>query len=234
VDDSAFLAAILARPDDDAPRLVWADALDEVGDPRGEFVRAQCELARLGPGPGAPCRGLTPAEREYHLAHCAPCRFPRVAWEALRRRERELLDAYEAMWVAFLPESFHQPCGSPGVPYHHDWEFRRGFVEEITCAAADWLGGPCGWCEERGHSTAHYWDRCPACIGTGHTPGHADDLIAACPLRRVRLTTLPTAHVPEFNALRDWKKPLEWGGDLRDSLAAQWPGIAFELPATGP
>lgn len=38
-----LLAACLAAPDDDAPRLVWADA---VGGERGELVVIQCRLAR--------------------------------------------------------------------------------------------------------------------------------------------------------------------------------------------
>lgn len=40
---------VLARPDDDAPRLVYADWLDERGNPRGEFIRLQCALCRLTP-----------------------------------------------------------------------------------------------------------------------------------------------------------------------------------------
>jgi uncharacterized protein (TIGR02996 family) len=44
----AFLAAIADRPDDDLPRLVYADWLDENGDPdRAEFIRCQIELAKL-------------------------------------------------------------------------------------------------------------------------------------------------------------------------------------------
>lgn len=43
----AFLQAIHANPDDDAPRLMYADWLTERGDVRGEFIRLQCELARL-------------------------------------------------------------------------------------------------------------------------------------------------------------------------------------------
>jgi uncharacterized protein (TIGR02996 family) len=39
-----FLQAILDDPDDDALRLVYADWLEEQGDPRAEFIRAQCEL----------------------------------------------------------------------------------------------------------------------------------------------------------------------------------------------
>ncbi len=42
-DCAAFLAAIAARPDDDLPRLVFADWLDEHGHPdRAAFVRLQC------------------------------------------------------------------------------------------------------------------------------------------------------------------------------------------------
>ncbi|HEY1379134.1 MAG TPA: TIGR02996 domain-containing protein [Gemmataceae bacterium] len=42
-DRAAFLAAIAARPDDDLPRLVFADWLDEHGEAdRAAFVRLQC------------------------------------------------------------------------------------------------------------------------------------------------------------------------------------------------
>src|SRR5262245_52142937 len=43
----AFLQAILENPDDDTPRLVYADWLEERDDPRGEFIRVQCRLAEL-------------------------------------------------------------------------------------------------------------------------------------------------------------------------------------------
>src|SRR5262245_56023697 len=41
----AFLQAILAQPDDDHLRLIYADWLEERGDPRGEFIRLQIALA---------------------------------------------------------------------------------------------------------------------------------------------------------------------------------------------
>ena len=45
--DAALLAVIRAAPADDAPRLVYADWLDEHGQPeRAEFIRVQIELAR--------------------------------------------------------------------------------------------------------------------------------------------------------------------------------------------
>src|SRR5262245_7718189 len=47
-DRDALLRAIYETPDDDAPRLIYADWLDENGDPRqAEFIRVQVELARL-------------------------------------------------------------------------------------------------------------------------------------------------------------------------------------------
>jgi uncharacterized protein (TIGR02996 family) len=43
-----LLAAVLANPEDDSPRLVYADWLEENDDvDRARFIRAQCELARL-------------------------------------------------------------------------------------------------------------------------------------------------------------------------------------------
>jgi uncharacterized protein (TIGR02996 family) len=46
--DDALLQAILESPDDDTPRLVNADFLDEHDDPdRAEFIRVQSLLARL-------------------------------------------------------------------------------------------------------------------------------------------------------------------------------------------
>lgn len=43
-DEAALLAAILAHPDEDTPRLMFADWLDEHGQPeRAEFIRIQCD-----------------------------------------------------------------------------------------------------------------------------------------------------------------------------------------------
>jgi uncharacterized protein (TIGR02996 family) len=49
-DRDALLAAICAEPDEDTPRLAFADWCDEYGEPdRAAFVRAQVELARTPP-----------------------------------------------------------------------------------------------------------------------------------------------------------------------------------------
>jgi uncharacterized protein (TIGR02996 family) len=45
--EEAFLEAILAEPRDDVPRLVFADWLEEQGDPRGEWLRVVTRLDLL-------------------------------------------------------------------------------------------------------------------------------------------------------------------------------------------
>ncbi len=47
VTEAAFLKAIREEPTEDAHRLAFADWLIDNGNPRGEFIAVQCELARL-------------------------------------------------------------------------------------------------------------------------------------------------------------------------------------------
>jgi uncharacterized protein (TIGR02996 family) len=50
--DDAFLADIIEHPDDDSLRLIYADYLEEHGQPdRAALIRTQCELAGLPDGP---------------------------------------------------------------------------------------------------------------------------------------------------------------------------------------
>src|SRR5438128_1796682 len=75
--EAAFLDAILAEPDNDTPRLVFADWLDDRGDmadrARAELIRVQCELVRWVPD----LRRRT----------------------ELQRREEELIQAHAQYWV---------------------------------------------------------------------------------------------------------------------------------------
>ncbi len=45
-EDDAFIRTIVDSPGDDLPRLVYADWLDERGDPRGAYLRAELEWAK--------------------------------------------------------------------------------------------------------------------------------------------------------------------------------------------
>jgi uncharacterized protein (TIGR02996 family) len=77
----ALLQAVIAEPEEEAPRLIYADWLDEQGRPedtdRAEFIRLQVELAHA----------KEEAARAKHL----------------RRREEELWDARQQEWLAHLP-----------------------------------------------------------------------------------------------------------------------------------
>jgi uncharacterized protein (TIGR02996 family) len=75
-EEQAFLSRVRDYPDDDGPRLIFADWLDEQGDPRGEFIRIQCAIARL------------------------PHDDPRRA--ELQQREQALFDSHQHEWTARL------------------------------------------------------------------------------------------------------------------------------------
>src|SRR5262249_55733501 len=47
--EEAFLVALREAPDDDALRCIYADWLEERGDPRAEFLRGECLLAGVSP-----------------------------------------------------------------------------------------------------------------------------------------------------------------------------------------
>jgi uncharacterized protein (TIGR02996 family) len=84
----SFLQAIREQPHDDAPRLIFADWLEERGDPRGEFVRLQCQRVRLAVHD--PLRATAMAQEEERLLRqhrsrwLGPLDQRGVAWEFSR------------------------------------------------------------------------------------------------------------------------------------------------------
>jgi uncharacterized protein (TIGR02996 family) len=59
-----LMARVLEAPDDDQPRMVLADWLQQQGDPRGELIAVQLEAAQTPPGKTVPKRLR---DREEHL-----------------------------------------------------------------------------------------------------------------------------------------------------------------------
>jgi uncharacterized protein (TIGR02996 family) len=49
-EEAAFIDAIYASPEDEVPRLIYSDWLDERGDARGSYLRAELEHHRNSPG----------------------------------------------------------------------------------------------------------------------------------------------------------------------------------------
>jgi uncharacterized protein (TIGR02996 family) len=84
-DEDALLLGIIENPDADAPRLVYADWLEERGkQERAEFIRVQCELAKLPEGDPRRAR-LEPRERRLLKKHkkewSGPLRGLASSWE---------------------------------------------------------------------------------------------------------------------------------------------------------
>ena len=80
--EEVFLQSIIEAPDDDLPRLAYADWLEEQGHPRGEFIHVQIDLARL------------PADDPRRLN--------------LHRREQELLQRHAWEWAEPLGERIRE------------------------------------------------------------------------------------------------------------------------------
>src|SRR4051794_10352800 len=99
----ALLSGILADPEDDGPRLVYADWLEEHGEAdRAEFIRLQCRLATTGEDD--PQRAAL-QERAYSLEaeHREEWRQEAPGWVRRRARfERGFIGYVEAtakLWV---------------------------------------------------------------------------------------------------------------------------------------
>jgi uncharacterized protein (TIGR02996 family) len=198
-----FLRAILADPDDDAPRLIFADWLEDVDcrhpfglDPEcAEFIRVQCELTAKYPGwEGQPAGDSLLADGPY---------------ATLRRREKELLLATKpGQWSGF-PAEFT-------LLHTVFYQFRRGFVHWLRCEACDWLAHADSilaaqpvrevvlttWPVALGQDGEWY-------LMTG-SPGGG----------YVRKTGVKLPK-PTFDGL---------GTNVRDILAAEWPDVTFTLP----
>ncbi|MGN6547127.1 MAG: TIGR02996 domain-containing protein [Aureliella sp.] len=78
LDDNPFAEEVRTHPHDDTPRLIFADFLEDSGNPQGEFIRVQVSLGQLLKN--------DPARTQLEL------------------RERELIEAYGEQWLEPLRE----------------------------------------------------------------------------------------------------------------------------------
>ena len=119
-----LLRAVLADPQNDAPRRAYADFLAESSRPadqaRAEFIHLQLDLARQ-PGDSP-------------------------SWITRFGRERELLERYRAAWEKPLRDLFRPALSSPGrwLKSHLFgsgglWGFHRGFIEHVLAPAPTFL-----------------------------------------------------------------------------------------------
>jgi uncharacterized protein (TIGR02996 family) len=117
-EDPILLAAVLAAPHDDAPRLAYADWLaglpDEADQRRAEFIRLQIQLAR------EPFAGPIGADPNVELVR-------RARWLQSDARERELRELRASAWAV------------PVAALVNGYAFDRGFIARVTLPAADFL-----------------------------------------------------------------------------------------------
>jgi uncharacterized protein (TIGR02996 family) len=109
--EAALLRAIAAHPDEDTPRLVFADYLDELGTPeaagRAEFIRLHVRAAHLPP-------------RDLH------------SFNATVDRIDQLLCAWDAVWQRDMPNGFRPLSG-----YRRGFPYRAAAPASAILAAAD-------------------------------------------------------------------------------------------------
>lgn len=252
-DCDAMLKGVLMSPADDLPRLVLADWLEERGqEDRAEFIRVQCEIARLEES-GEACE-IDPDEG--HTCCEEPCPVCRSVEEYVQLEQRavELLGGdYGRNWRHWAGAAIEL---IPNGAYYYDHltfrgrfvlTFCRGFVAEVTCTAEDWLANADAlyWhpeqtvdCERCGGTGIRGWVTaigCKSCgggrqrqrghwQGTGRVPRPFPGG-GVQPLTDVRLTT--------------WLEPYAWelrGSDTRFMRTtfthSRWPGITFHRPGS--
>lgn len=169
-DRELLLKAVLANPEEDLPRLMYADEIEESEPARAEFIRLQCELAKtpewLDRSETKSLKGATLDPGGYSITLREP--FARQAdsttiyktddktltlyWREQNPEYRRLQErASELLTVDYPPAIGLRTRWRNGVSegnpyawvgeagYAMDWcEFRRGFVESVTCSGADW------------------------------------------------------------------------------------------------
>jgi uncharacterized protein (TIGR02996 family) len=210
----AFLRAILDNPDDDLPRLIYADWLDEHGDAaRAEFIRVQIERARLS------------ADDERQ--------------DALAAREKELLIRYGPEWglpFELRGQVFRRgfveavTADTPQFLRRADAIFRQQPVSDLSLLDAARYNGPLAGCEHL---------RRIRCLKTeaGGLPGVVGALIGSRPPRRLqtlRLFNFHSTYTPRvletdtdvFDGLTELEIVVERFTDEEASLLANTPHLA--------
>lgn len=239
----SFIAAVIAAPDDDLPRLQFSDWLDERGDERGEFIKVQIELEGMEDEARA-VAGMQYVDPLFVAHRHATFRgrpISKELWDRiwrcqeLQRREQTLLRLNEH-WDCLPQPSFAILSGEHRRGYN-ERHFRRGFVESIVVESATWFN-------------------------------HHEAILSQNPLKEVTLTTYPEITFRErddetlqariiyattniggkryvssgavsLQSLRDHRHTNPIGlardalaSDMRRNILSQWPNlkIKYEVP----
>lgn len=189
-DCDELLLAVHRRPYDDLPRLVYADAVEEVDPERAEFIRLQVALARLGSLPFASCRSFAVNMRPHErCGRCVPCQDMNRAAGLLGRHAAEWAGDWigerVAAFRAFGEVLFRRKNTAPTLA-DIEVTFHRGFVNAIRCHLGDLFGPSCSACRGFGTVDPHRGDfrRCTTCQGQPLSGNTARVVFARHPVTR--------------------------------------------------
>jgi uncharacterized protein (TIGR02996 family) len=190
----AFMRTILANPDDNGPRLVFADWLEERGETaQAEFIRVQCELVKKQ------CNPKMHLKQGQHRLEFIPDEIVEACDVChLRSRERELLERHGFEWSSAIASSPHWSRNTnlefclvnSGI----SWQFICGFPGRVTTTAALWCGEVCPTCNGLGWCFPAVNSQCPSCRGQRSLPGLAGPICHAAPIREVTLSDRQPFH----------------------------------------
>jgi uncharacterized protein (TIGR02996 family) len=135
-----FIQAILAAPDDEATRLVYADWLEERDDPRAELIRTQMKWEEVV--------RQHPMLDSWHWETCRISIWDGGDWGRSRSSflvvERDLPwmmgadeDDCSARVQELLVEHGEDDWAGAIAPYVTSYEFRRGLLERVKVSLAD-------------------------------------------------------------------------------------------------
>lgn len=208
-EERGLLGDVIANPDDDAPRLIYADWLEDNGRAwRGELIRLQVAIHRRDPA--------------YHLDESKSWRIhDSSVYEGVRRAAGLVREWHIKREAPYLPGGF----------YGLTW--RRGFVEEVRCNMGEWVGnkytgatvsplarchpirvvqtnnGPIGRIEQ-GRLSCEWWqgrrDRPPELLARHEIPPDVYDLLPGQKDACVSYPTIPAAQAALSTALIAWAR----------------------------
>lgn len=125
-DQRALLDNILANPDDDVARLVYADWLQESGqEARAEFIQSQIAMS------GKHCSGgnLPANKRSNGMRRC------RCQWCQNYRRGQLLLQEHYSEWFRYAKTPSTHPTSYARI----DARWNQGFVDRVICTFNSWF-----------------------------------------------------------------------------------------------
>lgn len=197
--EQALLQTVLDNPDDNVPRLAYADYLMENGkNNQGQLIKCQIEYAQMSgctscddTGEIGPC-GLT-----NYFTDCKGCKRNPERLKArlaisdlLDEVQKELSDVYYRVRLS--------QYGKPSQYWDQSWLiFNNGLAEEIHCPLSAFIGGECLDCSGQGGSSqteyiefggqTSRWTDCSYCKGKGSFKNPLADLFLTHPIKHVVL-----------------------------------------------